>query len=154
MTDFQWKCQTICFLFSDVRMALAPLPLPLIYVRICQTFLRPPLPHCCLASYVNDPYTLCIIKHCFCSTRNFCWNGQNWSVIFKNYYWYLLNTNWFRNVPSFNGHSAYGSEVMGSGFLINLFQIIFVTPVNPNNIDLTLSPKNEFCKLDGSRFLV
>ena len=37
----------------------------------------------------------------FRSTRNFCWYQQNWTVILKQYYWCLLNINWFQNVPSF-----------------------------------------------------
>ena len=35
----------------------------------------------------------------FLHYTNFCWHQQNWFVILKNYYWCLLNINWFQYVP-------------------------------------------------------
>ena len=44
----------------------------------------------------------------------------------------------------FQCHDTYNSEVTGRVFLTILFQTKSTTPVNPNNIGLTFSPKTKF----------
>ena len=52
---FNENVRLFVFSFLTSEWLLTPSLFPLIYVRICHTFLRFPLPHCCLTSYVNDP---------------------------------------------------------------------------------------------------
>ena len=47
---------------------------------------------------------------------------------------------------------SYSSEVTGKAFLIPLLRIKYAIPDNPNNIGLTVSPKNNFRKSNKSGF--
>ena len=65
----------------------------------------------------------------------------------KNYYWCLLNMNWFQNVPSFIAILHIVQKLQAGHFLTLLLQIKYTTRDNPNNKGLTFSPKNQLSQV-------